>query len=179
MSESSVKFLLLNPAVHFAQVLKECRAVIIAGGTMQPVSCLKSQQRWTKNPRVYVFIIPKDVACRFQTSNRSCCSPPEWERSASLSFPAVSGPFYNTQLLLLVFFFFCNARSLSLSVWWIYQYFCVWDFLMNIPTLDRNSNNKRFFSVWVLIFLFGYALRLTRCESWFRDMIDVKELYYW
>lgn len=38
LSESSVKFLLLNPAVYFAQVLKECRAVIIAGGTMQPVS---------------------------------------------------------------------------------------------------------------------------------------------
>lgn len=38
LSESSVKFLLLKPAVHFAPVLKECRAVIIAGGTMQPVS---------------------------------------------------------------------------------------------------------------------------------------------
>lgn len=132
LSESSVKFLLLNPAVHFAQVLKECRAVIIAGGTMQPVSCLKSQQRWTKNPRVYVFIIPKDVACRFQTSNRSCCSPPEWERSASLSFPVVSGPFYNTQVLILVFFFVMRALSLSLcdgfinisvcgTSWWIFQ----------------------------------------------------------
>uniref|UniRef100_A0A8C4IHY0 ATP-dependent DNA helicase DDX11 n=1 Tax=Dicentrarchus labrax TaxID=13489 RepID=A0A8C4IHY0_DICLA len=41
--ESSVKFLLLNPAVHFAQVLKECRAVIIAGGTMQPVSDFKQE----------------------------------------------------------------------------------------------------------------------------------------
>uniref|UniRef100_A0A3B4Z8M2 DEAD/H-box helicase 11 n=1 Tax=Stegastes partitus TaxID=144197 RepID=A0A3B4Z8M2_9TELE len=43
LSESSVKFLLLNPAVHFAQVLKECRAVIIAGGTMQPVSDFKQE----------------------------------------------------------------------------------------------------------------------------------------
>uniref|UniRef100_A0A3P8V111 DEAD/H (Asp-Glu-Ala-Asp/His) box helicase 11 n=1 Tax=Cynoglossus semilaevis TaxID=244447 RepID=A0A3P8V111_CYNSE len=43
LSESSVKFLLLNPAVYFAQVLKECRAVIIAGGTMQPVSDLKQE----------------------------------------------------------------------------------------------------------------------------------------
>uniref|UniRef100_A0A3B3VJ91 ATP-dependent DNA helicase DDX11 n=1 Tax=Poecilia latipinna TaxID=48699 RepID=A0A3B3VJ91_9TELE len=43
LSESSVKFLLLNPAVHFAQVLKECRAVIIAGGTMQPVSDFKRE----------------------------------------------------------------------------------------------------------------------------------------
>ncbi|KAM9755051.1 ATP-dependent DNA helicase DDX11 [Menidia menidia] len=43
VSESSIKFLLLNPAVHFAQVLKECRAVIIAGGTMQPVSDFKQE----------------------------------------------------------------------------------------------------------------------------------------
>uniref|UniRef100_A0A6Q2YT93 Helicase ATP-binding domain-containing protein n=1 Tax=Esox lucius TaxID=8010 RepID=A0A6Q2YT93_ESOLU len=40
---SSVKFLLLNPAVHFSQVLKDCRAVIIAGGTMQPVSDFKQE----------------------------------------------------------------------------------------------------------------------------------------
>ena len=37
LSQSSLRFLLLNPAVHFAQVVKECRAVVIAGGTMQPV----------------------------------------------------------------------------------------------------------------------------------------------
>ncbi|XP_029009204.1 ATP-dependent DNA helicase DDX11 [Betta splendens] len=43
LSDSNVKFLLLNPAVHFAQVLKECRAVIIAGGTMQPVSDFKQE----------------------------------------------------------------------------------------------------------------------------------------
>ncbi|XP_078804887.1 ATP-dependent DNA helicase DDX11 isoform X2 [Oryzias latipes] len=43
LSESSIKFLLLNPAVHFAEVLKECRSVIIAGGTMQPVSDFKEE----------------------------------------------------------------------------------------------------------------------------------------
>ncbi|XP_068458600.1 ATP-dependent DNA helicase DDX11 isoform X2 [Clinocottus analis] len=43
LSESSVKFLLLNPAVHFAEVLKQCRAVVIAGGTMQPVSDFKQE----------------------------------------------------------------------------------------------------------------------------------------
>ncbi|XP_073177217.1 ATP-dependent DNA helicase DDX11 isoform X5 [Lepidochelys kempii] len=37
VGQSSLKFLLLNPAVHFAKVLKECRAAIIAGGTMQPI----------------------------------------------------------------------------------------------------------------------------------------------
>ncbi|XP_037370456.1 ATP-dependent DNA helicase DDX11 [Talpa occidentalis] len=43
LSQSSLKFLLLNPAVHFAQVVKECRAVVIAGGTMQPVSDFRDQ----------------------------------------------------------------------------------------------------------------------------------------
>ncbi|KAK2848365.1 hypothetical protein Q7C36_010047 [Tachysurus vachellii] len=43
LAQSSVKFLMLNAAVHFAQVLQECRAVIIAGGTMQPVSDFKEQ----------------------------------------------------------------------------------------------------------------------------------------
>ena len=28
---------MLNPAVHFMDVLKECKSVIVAGGTMQPV----------------------------------------------------------------------------------------------------------------------------------------------
>nr|XP_045000056.1 ATP-dependent DNA helicase DDX11 isoform X2 [Jaculus jaculus] len=43
LAQSSLKFLLLNPAVHFAQVVKECRAVVIAGGTMQPVSDFRDQ----------------------------------------------------------------------------------------------------------------------------------------
>ena len=33
-----MKFLLLNPAVHFVEVVNEAKSVIIAGGTMQPVS---------------------------------------------------------------------------------------------------------------------------------------------
>ncbi|XP_065058183.1 ATP-dependent DNA helicase DDX11-like [Rhopilema esculentum] len=41
LSQSKLKFLLLNPAVHFADITKEARAVIIAGGTMQPVSEFK------------------------------------------------------------------------------------------------------------------------------------------
>ncbi|XP_077049945.1 ATP-dependent DNA helicase DDX11 isoform X1 [Siphateles boraxobius] len=43
LAQSSVKFLLLNAAVHFAQIVQECRAVIIAGGTMQPVADFKQQ----------------------------------------------------------------------------------------------------------------------------------------
>ncbi|KAH9519884.1 DEAD H (Asp-Glu-Ala-Asp His) box helicase 11 [Bulinus truncatus] len=43
LSQSTLKFIMLNPAVHFVTVLKEARAVIVAGGTMQPVSEFKNQ----------------------------------------------------------------------------------------------------------------------------------------
>jgi len=43
LSCSSLKFLLLNPAVHFTSIVKEARAVIVAGGTMQPVNNLLMQ----------------------------------------------------------------------------------------------------------------------------------------
>ncbi|XP_064636727.1 ATP-dependent DNA helicase DDX11-like [Lineus longissimus] len=43
MSRSSLKFLLLNPVVHFQSIVEEARAVIVAGGTMQPVSEFKEQ----------------------------------------------------------------------------------------------------------------------------------------
>lgn len=46
LTRSTMKFLLLNPAVHFAEILKEAKAVIIAGGTMQPVSSLLSRKRF-------------------------------------------------------------------------------------------------------------------------------------
>ena len=36
-SRCSLKFLLLNPAVYFKSVVQEAKAVIVAGGTMQPV----------------------------------------------------------------------------------------------------------------------------------------------
>ncbi|XP_013190361.1 ATP-dependent DNA helicase DDX11 [Amyelois transitella] len=34
----SLKYLLLNPTGHFSDVIKQCRSVILAGGTMEPVS---------------------------------------------------------------------------------------------------------------------------------------------
>ena len=40
LTTSSFRFLLLNPSVHFEEIVKECRAVVVAGGTMQPVSPL-------------------------------------------------------------------------------------------------------------------------------------------
>lgn len=40
---SSIRYLLLNPAIYFSKLVEECRSVIIAGGTMQPVSEFKEQ----------------------------------------------------------------------------------------------------------------------------------------
>ncbi|KAF0697851.1 Aste57867_11491 [Aphanomyces stellatus] len=36
--EPQLKFMLLNPALHFADIIAEAKSVILAGGTMQPVS---------------------------------------------------------------------------------------------------------------------------------------------
>ncbi|CAB3257841.1 unnamed protein product [Arctia plantaginis] len=33
-----LKYLLLNPAEHFSDVVKQCRSVIVAGGTMEPIN---------------------------------------------------------------------------------------------------------------------------------------------
>ncbi|XP_077984674.1 ATP-dependent DNA helicase DDX11-like [Glandiceps talaboti] len=43
LSQSSIKFLLLNPAVHFTEVVQQCKSLIVAGGTMQPLSEFKQQ----------------------------------------------------------------------------------------------------------------------------------------
>ena len=43
VSQCSLKFLLLNPAVYFAQVAREARSVIVAGGTMQPIAEFREQ----------------------------------------------------------------------------------------------------------------------------------------
>jgi len=39
-SQCSLKYVLLNPSVYFAKVLKDARAVILAGGTLQPTADL-------------------------------------------------------------------------------------------------------------------------------------------
>ena len=42
--KSGIKFLLLNPAAsHFGDLVAECRSVVVAGGTMQPVEEFKEQ----------------------------------------------------------------------------------------------------------------------------------------
>ncbi|XP_013788023.1 ATP-dependent DNA helicase DDX11-like [Limulus polyphemus] len=43
IQKSSLKFLLLNPAVQFRDIVQESRSVILAGGTMEPVSEVVNQ----------------------------------------------------------------------------------------------------------------------------------------
>ncbi|XP_072940109.1 ATP-dependent DNA helicase DDX11 [Epargyreus clarus] len=37
-----LKYLLLNPAEHFAEVVQQCRSVVVAGGTMEPINEFRS-----------------------------------------------------------------------------------------------------------------------------------------
>ena len=37
-NQSSLKYLLLNPSIHFSSIVQDTRAIIVAGGTMEPVS---------------------------------------------------------------------------------------------------------------------------------------------
>jgi chromosome transmission fidelity protein 1 len=38
-SKSTLKFMLLNPDACFEEIVKQARSIILAGGTMKPVSC--------------------------------------------------------------------------------------------------------------------------------------------
>ncbi|CAM9137770.1 unnamed protein product [Scytosiphon promiscuus] len=63
--EPSVKFLMLNPAVHFDEIVKKARALVLVGGTMQPTGDLVRQLFSTVEPsRLEVFscghVIPRE-----------------------------------------------------------------------------------------------------------------------
>ncbi|XP_034474127.1 ATP-dependent DNA helicase DDX11 [Drosophila innubila] len=65
----TVKYLLLNPAEHFADIVAEARALIIAGGTMQPTHELTAQL-FAQCPervveRFYSHVVPPDAVLPF------------------------------------------------------------------------------------------------------------------
>ncbi|XP_064555481.1 ATP-dependent DNA helicase DDX11 [Drosophila montana] len=66
---STLKYLLLNPAEHFADIVAEARALIIAGGTMQPTHELTAQlfahcpERVVE--RFYSHVVPADAVLPF------------------------------------------------------------------------------------------------------------------
>ncbi|KAG1684732.1 ATP-dependent DNA helicase DDX11 [Nymphon striatum] len=43
LGSSTMKFLMLNPASHFHEIVSEARCVIVAGGTMQPINEFRDQ----------------------------------------------------------------------------------------------------------------------------------------
>ncbi|VVC37628.1 Helicase-like, DEXD box c2 type,DEAD2,P-loop containing nucleoside triphosphate hydrolase,Helicase [Cinara cedri] len=43
VSKGKLKFLLLNPAVYFKEIVEKARSVIVSGGTMEPISEFKDQ----------------------------------------------------------------------------------------------------------------------------------------
>eukprot|EP00903_Cladosiphon_okamuranus_P010493 g9925.t1 len=63
--EPSLKFLMLNPSVHFDEIVQKARALVLVGGTMQPTGDLVRQLFSSVDPsRVEVFscghVIPKE-----------------------------------------------------------------------------------------------------------------------
>ena len=39
----SIKYMLMNPSSQFKDIISECRSIIVAGGTMHPLSEFKDQ----------------------------------------------------------------------------------------------------------------------------------------
>ncbi|XP_050526879.1 putative ATP-dependent RNA helicase DDX11-like protein 8 isoform X2 [Daktulosphaira vitifoliae] len=67
VGKGSLKFLLLNPAVHFKEIVEKARSVIVSGGTMEPISEFKDQLFNFKNDdcdRILQFncghVVPSD-----------------------------------------------------------------------------------------------------------------------
>ncbi|KAH8373151.1 hypothetical protein KR200_005705 [Drosophila serrata] len=67
------KYLLLDPAEQFAEILQDARAIVIAGGTMQPTQELKEQLFATCQDRLverfYSHVVPDDAVLPFVIPN--------------------------------------------------------------------------------------------------------------
>uniref|UniRef100_K3W6Y0 Helicase ATP-binding domain-containing protein n=1 Tax=Globisporangium ultimum (strain ATCC 200006 / CBS 805.95 / DAOM BR144) TaxID=431595 RepID=K3W6Y0_GLOUD len=72
--EGAIKFILMNPAIHFEEIVEKARSVILAGGTMQPVSQV-IDQLFSKIPRDRIdlfscgHVIPPKNLVGFSLSN--------------------------------------------------------------------------------------------------------------
>ncbi|XP_017011641.2 LOW QUALITY PROTEIN: ATP-dependent DNA helicase DDX11 [Drosophila takahashii] len=71
--EGTVKYILLDPAEQFADIVGEARAIVIAGGTMQPTQELKEQLFASCQDRLverfYSHVVPDDAVLPFVVSN--------------------------------------------------------------------------------------------------------------
>ncbi|KAK2578682.1 hypothetical protein KPH14_012170 [Odynerus spinipes] len=78
VGQGIVKFLLLNPAAHFHDVVTETRAVILAGGTMEPVSEFTEQlflAAGVKPERILTFSCDHVIPPENIISNILTCGP--------------------------------------------------------------------------------------------------------
>lgn len=61
----SLKYILLNPSSHFEEILKECRSLIVAGGTMQPTTEFTEQLFHLHREKIqlnfYGHVVSKDA----------------------------------------------------------------------------------------------------------------------
>ncbi|XP_017055079.1 ATP-dependent DNA helicase DDX11 [Drosophila ficusphila] len=71
--EGTIKYLLLDPAEQFSDILSEARAIVIAGGTMQPTQELKEQLFASCQERLverfYRHVVPDEAVLPFVVSN--------------------------------------------------------------------------------------------------------------
>lgn len=69
---SSLKYLLLNPSSHFEEILKDCRSLIVSGGTMQPISEFTDQLFHLHRDKVqlncYGHVVPKEAVLPLSVS---------------------------------------------------------------------------------------------------------------
>ncbi|XP_017036500.1 ATP-dependent DNA helicase DDX11 [Drosophila kikkawai] len=69
----SLKYLLLDPAEQFSEILQQARAIVIAGGTMQPTQELKEQLFASCQDRLierfYSHVVPQDAVLPFVIPN--------------------------------------------------------------------------------------------------------------
>uniref|UniRef100_A0A182Q0F8 DNA 5'-3' helicase n=1 Tax=Anopheles farauti TaxID=69004 RepID=A0A182Q0F8_9DIPT len=65
VSQSCMKYLLMNPGARFQEIIQICRSVVLAGGTMQPTEELTEQVFRDHKQRLtiksYPHIVPKDA----------------------------------------------------------------------------------------------------------------------
>uniref|UniRef100_A0A0C9RR99 DNA 5'-3' helicase n=1 Tax=Fopius arisanus TaxID=64838 RepID=A0A0C9RR99_9HYME len=67
LGQGVIKFLLMNPAAHFHDIVKEARSIILAGGTMEPISEFRDQlfmEAGAPLERITIFscdhVVPKE-----------------------------------------------------------------------------------------------------------------------
>jgi hypothetical protein len=80
----TLKYLLLNPTDHFRDVVEQTRSVVLAGGTMEPVSYILCP---SDDGRMSVLTI-SFFACRYRTSISSCSL--KWTHPGSPTSHAVT-----------------------------------------------------------------------------------------